>query len=187
MQKEILIAGFGGQGVLFAGQVLAYAGMDTGHEVTWIPSYGPEMRGGTANCTVVIADEEIGSPLVQNPPAVIALNLPSFDKYEPLIAPGGVLVVNQSMVDRKASRDDITVLYIPGNEMAEACGNRRLLNMVMTGALLAAFPVMGLDDAKAALKAHLPAKHQKLIPNNYAAMDKGYEMAKEQLAVASIQ
>ena len=120
MQKEILIAGFGGQGVLFAGQVMAYAAMDTGHEVTWIPSYGPEMRGGTANCTVVIADEEIGSPLVQNPPAVIALNLPSFDKYEKLVQPGGVMVVNESMVDRKAQRDDITVIYVPGNEMAES-------------------------------------------------------------------
>ncbi len=181
MQKEILIAGFGGQGVLFAGQVLAYAAMDIGREVTWFPSYGPEMRGGTANCTVVIADEEIGSPLVKYPPAVIALNLPSFDKYEELVQPGGVLVVNQSMVDRKAARDDITVLYIPGNEIAEETGDRRLLNMVMTGALLAAFPVMSLDDAKAALKAHLPAKHQKLIPNNYAAMDKGYAMAKAQL------
>jgi len=181
MQKEILIAGFGGQGVLFAGQVLAYAGMDTGHEVTWIPSYGPEMRGGTANCTVVIADEEIGSPLVQNPPAVIALNLPSFDKYEKLVQPGGVLVANESMIDRKAQRDDIAVIYVPGNEMAEACGDRRLLNMVMTGALLAAFPVLNLEDAKAALKAHLPAKHQKLIPNNFDAMNKGFAYAKAQL------
>ena len=181
MQKEILIAGFGGQGVLFAGQVLAYAGMDTGHEVTWIPSYGPEMRGGTANCTVVIADEEIGSPLVQNPPAVIALNLPSFDKYENLVQPSGVLVVNESMVDRKAKRKDITVIYVPGNEMAEACGNRRLLNMVMTGALLAVFPVLNVEDVKAALKAHLPAKHQKLIPNNFDAMDKGFAHAKVQL------
>ncbi|MEW5940347.1 MAG: 2-oxoacid:acceptor oxidoreductase family protein [Chloroflexota bacterium] len=181
MQKEILIAGFGGQGVLFAGQVLAYAAMDTGKIVTWIPSYGPEMRGGTANCTVVIADEEIGSPLVMRPPAVIALNLPSFDKYEPLIQPGGVLVVNQSMVDRAAQRADITTLYIPGNEIAEETGDRRLLNMVMVGALLAAFPDLSLDDAKAALKAHLPEKHQKLIPNNFAAMEKGYKLAKEQL------
>lgn len=181
MQKEILIAGFGGQGVLFAGQVLAYAAMDTGHEVTWIPSYGPEMRGGTANCTIIIADEEIGSPLVKNPPAVIALNLPSFDKYEPLIQPGGVIVVNQSMVDRKAERDDITVIYVPGNELAETCGDRRLLNMVMTGALLAAFEVMSLDDAKAALKEHLPAKHQKLIPNNFDAMDRGFAHARVQL------
>ena len=181
MQKEILIAGFGGQGVLFAGQVLAYAAMDTGKEVTWIPSYGPEMRGGTANCTVVIADEEIGSPLVQNPPAVIALNLPSLDKYEKLVQPGGVLVVNESMIDRKVERKDITVIYVPGNEMAEACGNRRLLNMVMTGALLAAFPVLNLEDVKTALKAHLPAKHQKLIPNNFDAMDKGFAHAKAQL------
>jgi len=181
MQKEILIAGFGGQGVLFAGQVLAYAAMDTGKEVTWIPSYGPEMRGGTANCTVVISDEEIGSPLVKNPPAVIALNLPSFDKYEESLQPGGVIVVNESMVDRKAERDDITAVYVPGNEMAEACGNRRLLNMVMTGALLAAFPILSLDDVKAALKEHLPAKHHKLIPNNFNAMDKGFAHAREQL------
>jgi 2-oxoglutarate ferredoxin oxidoreductase subunit gamma len=181
MQKEILIAGFGGQGVLFAGQVLAYAGMDTGHEVTWIPSYGPEMRGGTANCTVVIADEEIGSPLVQYPPAVIALNLPSFDKYEKTVQVGGVLLINESMVDRKAKRTDISVIYVPGNEMAEACGDRRLLNMVMTGALMAAFPVLEVEDVKAALKAHLPAKHQNLIPNNFDAIDKGFAHAKAQL------
>jgi 2-oxoglutarate ferredoxin oxidoreductase subunit gamma len=146
-----------------------------------IPSYGPEMRGGTANCTVVIADEEIGSPLVKNPPAVIALNLPSFDKYETLVQPGGVLVVNQSMVDRTAQRTDITTLFVPGNEIAEEAGDRRLLNMVMVGALLAAFPDIKLDEAKAALKAHLPAKHQKLIPNNYAAMDKGFAHAKAQM------
>ncbi len=182
MQKEIIIAGFGGQGVLFAGQVLAYAAMDSGKEVTWIPSYGPEMRGGTANCTVVIADEEIGSPLVKNPPAAIALNLPSFDKYESLVQPGGVLVVNQSMVDRTAKRDDITTIFVPGNEIAEETGDRRLLNMVMVGALLAKFDELKLDDVKAALKAHLPARHQRLLPNNYAAMDKGYAVAKSQLS-----
>ena len=100
MQKEIIIAGFGGQGVLFGGQVITYAAMDAGKEVTWIPSYGPEMRGGTANCTIVIADDEIGSPLVKNPPLGIALNLPSFDKYEEELQTGGTLVVNKSMVDR---------------------------------------------------------------------------------------
>ncbi|TLN18581.1 2-oxoacid:ferredoxin oxidoreductase subunit gamma, partial [bacterium] len=94
MQYEFIISGFGGQGALFAGQILAYSAMDAGKEVTWIPSYGPEMRGGTANCTVVISDEEIGSPLVKNPSAVVAMNLPSLDKYEPMIVPGGVLVVN---------------------------------------------------------------------------------------------
>ncbi len=100
MQTEIILSGFGGQGIMFAGQILTYAAMDAGKEVTWIPSYGPEMRGGTANCTVVIADEEIGSPVVKNPDAVLAMNLPSLDKYEPMVKPGGVLVINASMVDR---------------------------------------------------------------------------------------
>ena len=100
MQTEIMIAGFGGQGVLFAGQLLAYAALDEGLEVTWIPSYGPEMRGGTANCTVIIANEEIGSPLVRNPQAVVAMNLPSLDKYEPVLKSDGVLIVNSSIVNR---------------------------------------------------------------------------------------
>src|SRR5512145_2144676 len=136
MQKEIIIAGFGGQGVLFAGQILAYAAMDMGKQVTWIPSYGPEMRGGTANCTVVIADQEIGSPLVQNPPLAIALNLPSFDKYEAAMQAGGTLVVNQSMVDRGAKRNDINVVFVPANEIAEEIGDKRLTNMVTVGALI---------------------------------------------------
>jgi 2-oxoglutarate ferredoxin oxidoreductase subunit gamma len=105
MQTEIVIAGFGGQGVLFAGQVLAYAAMDSGKEVTWIPSYGPEMRGGTANCTVIIADEEIGSPLVRHPLALIAMNLPSLDKYEVTVARNGTLIVNSSLIERSIQRE----------------------------------------------------------------------------------
>ena len=182
MQKEIIIAGFGGQGVLFAGQVMAYAAMDTDKEVTWFPSYGPEMRGGTANCTVVIADEEIGSPLVLNPPAVIALNLPSFDKYEELVQPGGVLIVNRSMVDRGSSRDDITTIFVPGNEMAEEIGDRRLLNMVMVGALLACFPELNIQDITTALNAHLPERHKKLLPKNETALQQGFRYAKDQLS-----
>lgn len=182
MQKEIIIAGFGGQGVLFAGQVIAYAAMDTGKEVTWFPSYGPEMRGGTANCTVVIADDEIGSPLVKNPPAVIALNLPSFDKYEPLVQPGGVLIVNASMVDRGTQRKDITAIFVPGNEMAEETGDRRLLNMVMVGALLTRLPELQIVDIEAALKVHLPERHRKLLPKNFEAIRKGYEYALKELA-----
>jgi 2-oxoglutarate ferredoxin oxidoreductase subunit gamma len=181
MQKEILIAGFGGQGVLFAGQVMAYAAMDAGKEVTWIPSYGPEMRGGTANCTVVIADDEIGSPLVKNPPAIIALNLPSFDKYEELVQPGGILIVNQSMVDRGASRADITTIFVPGNEMAEEIGDRRLLNMVMLGALLTRLPELSIKEIEAALNAHLPERHKKLLPQNRTALQRGYDYALEQL------
>ena len=183
MQKEIIIAGFGGQGVLFAGQVLAYAAMDLGREVTWIPSYGPEMRGGTANCTVVIGDEEIGSPLVENPPAAIVLNLPSYDKYEPLIKKGGVLVVNASMVDRGALRDDITTIFVNANEIAEEIGDRKLTNMVTVGALLAFLPEISLEALEAALKAHLPERHHRLLPSNYAALQRGFDVAREQCAV----
>jgi 2-oxoglutarate ferredoxin oxidoreductase subunit gamma len=182
MQKEIIIAGFGGQGVLFAGQVLAYAAMDLGKEVTWIPSYGPEMRGGTANCTVVIADEEIGSPLVQRPPFAIALNLPSFDKYEPLMQPGGVLVVNQSMVDRGPKRTDIHTVMVPANEIAEEIGNKKLTNMVTVGALVAAISdLVTLEAVEEALRGHLPSRHQHLLPQNFQALQRGYEAAREQL------
>ena len=179
MQKEIIIAGFGGQGVLFGGQVLAYAAMDSGKEVTWIPSYGPEMRGGTANCTVIIADDEIGSPLVKNPPLAIALNLPSFDKYEELLASGGTLVVNQSMVDREAKREDIDVIFVPCNEIAEKLGDKRLLNMVAVGALLTALPELTLKDIEKALEAHLPARHKDLLPKNYEALRRGFEAAQK--------
>ena len=175
MQKEIIISGFGGQGVLFAGQVLAYAAMDTGKDVTWIPSYGPEMRGGTANCTVVIADHEIGSPLVRNPQLAIALNLPSFDKYEELLAPGGTLIVNKSMVDRDAKRNDISIIFVPCNEIAEEIGDKKLLNMVAIGALLSALPELSIRDLEKALEGHLPARHKHLLPKNYEALKRGFE------------
>lgn len=177
MQHEIIISGFGGQGVLFAGQLLAYAALEEGRYVTWIPSYGPEMRGGTANCTVIIADEEIGSPLVKNPPLAVVLNLPSFDKYEDLLQPGGTLVVNRSMVDRGPKRGDITTLLVPCNEIAEEIGDKRLLNMVATGALLTALPELSLKDVEAALEAHLPQRHKHLLPKNYEALQRGYDIA----------
>jgi 2-oxoglutarate ferredoxin oxidoreductase subunit gamma len=180
MQKEIIIAGFGGQGVLFGGQVLTYAAMDAGKEVTWIPSYGPEMRGGTANCTIVIADDEIGSPLVKNPPLAIALNLPSFDKYENELLQGGTLVVNQSMVDRGPKRKDIKVIFVPCNEIAEEIGDRKLLNMVALGALLTALPELTLKDLEKTLEAHMPERHKNLLPKNIEALKRGYEAAKLQ-------
>jgi 2-oxoglutarate ferredoxin oxidoreductase subunit gamma len=173
MQTEIIIAGFGGQGVLFAGQLLSYAAMDSGKEVTWIPSYGPEMRGGTANCTVVIADDEIGSPLVRYPQAAIAMNLPSLDKYEPLVAPGGLLVVNTSMVNRQPERSGIHTVLLPGSEIAESLGDKRMTNMVLLGALLANLPVVTLDAVEKALQAHLPARHQRLLPLNFQALRQG--------------
>jgi len=177
MQKEIIIAGFGGQGVLFGGQVVAYAAMDVGKEVTWIPSYGPEMRGGTANCTVVIADDEIGSPLVENPPLAVALNLPSFDKYEETLATGGTLIVNQSMVDRGAKRGDIHVIFVPCNEIAEELGNKKLMNMVAIGALLTVLPEITIKDVEKVLEGHLPARHKHLLPKNYEALRRGFEAA----------
>jgi 2-oxoglutarate ferredoxin oxidoreductase subunit gamma len=179
MQTEIFLAGFGGQGVMFAGQMLAYAAMDAGREVTWIPSYGPEMRGGTANCTVVIADEEIGSPLVQNPPAVIVMNLPSLDKYEAAVKPGGVLIVNSSMVDREVKRTDIASLAIPCNEIAEQAGNKRMANVVAAGALLALLPVLTQEDIASAMKAHMPGRHKELLPKNIEALKRGAEYARE--------
>ncbi len=175
MQTEIIISGFGGQGVLFAGQLLAYAAMDEGHHVTWIPSYGPEMRGGTANCTVIISDQEIGSPLVKHPSAVIAMNLPSLDKYEESMVPGGLLVVNASIVNRAPVRADLRKVMVPGNEIAEAAGDRRMTNMVLLGALLANLPILPLEAVERALEAHLPARHHRLLPLNYQCLRKGAE------------
>ena len=184
MQTEIVIAGFGGQGVLFAGQVLAYAAMDNGKVVTWIPSYGPEMRGGTANCTVIVSDDEIGSPLVLNPKAAIVLNLPSLDKYEPLVATGGVLVVNASLINRGPERTDVASVFIPANEIAEELGEKRLTNMVALGALLECLPVLPIQTIEAALEAHLPERHKRLLKVNYQALAHGAEFARKELAAA---
>ncbi len=177
MQYEIIISGFGGQGALFAGQLLAYAAMDEGHHVTWIPSYGPEMRGGTAHCTVIISDDEIGSPLVRHPAAVIAMNLPSLDKYEPLVAPGGVLVVNSSLVTRHPARTDIRVVEVPANAMADELGSNRLANLVLTGALLAATRALPPEAVERALAAHLPERHRSLLEANYQALRRGAALA----------
>ncbi len=186
MQVEIVIAGFGGQGILFAGQILAYAAMDAGKNVTWFPSYGPEMRGGTANCIVVISDEEIGSPLVRHPRAAIVMNRPSLDKYEPLVQPGGVLVVNASMAGRAAERTDVDVVALPANEMAEALGDRRLANMVLVGALLARLPVLTLAQVEAALQQHMPGRHRHLVERNIQALREGAHAAQVALAHAGL-
>ena len=175
MQTEVIISGFGGQGTLYAGQVLAYAAMDEGKQVTWIPSYGPEMRGGTANCTVVVSDEEIGSPTVKHPKAVLELNLPSLDKYENMIAPGGCLVVNESMVNRKPERTDIRVVLLPANEIAREIGNERATNMVMLGALLANMDILPIEALEKALKNHTAQRLQKFVEMNIQALRRGAE------------
>src|SRR5512145_268306 len=178
MQTEVIFSGFGGQGVLFAGQILAYAGMDAGKSVTWMPSYGPEMRGGTANCQVIVADEEIGSPLTLNPKAVVAMNLPSMDKYEPMVAKNGVVIVNASLVNRAFERSDIQGVLIPANAIAETLGNPRLTNMVMLGALLQKLPVLSIESVEAALDQHLPERHRKMLPSNIEALRRGAAFAR---------
>ena len=175
MQSEVIISGFGGQGTLYAGQVYAYAAMDEGKHVTWIPSYGPEMRGGTANCTVVISDEEIGSPSALHPRAVIALNLPSLDKYEPLVAPGGFLIVNQSMVNREPTRTDIHWLTIPANDIARELGNERAANMVLLGALEGNMKALPDGALERALAAHTAERLKKFIGLNIEALQRGAE------------
>jgi 2-oxoglutarate ferredoxin oxidoreductase subunit gamma len=177
MQTEILISGFGGQGALFAGQLLAYAAMDEGRHVTWIPSYGPEMRGGTAHCVVIIADDEIGAPMVRHPAAVIALNMPSLDKYEPLVAAGGVLVVNSSLTTRAAHRPDIRIIPVPANAIAEELGSVKLANLVLAGALLAATQALPIEAVERALAAHLPARHMNLLEANRQALRRGAALA----------
>ena len=184
MQQEVIIAGFGGQGVLFAGQLLSYTALDEGKEVTWIPSYGPEMRGGTANCTVVISDEEIGSPFVNNPTAVIAMNLPSLEKFEDQVEQGGIIIVNASMVNRGVARDDIKVVSIPANEIAQELGSERAVNMVMLGALLGNLDLLSLNAVDAALENHLPERHKKFLPVNKEALRRGAEFKAEKMAHA---
>jgi 2-oxoglutarate ferredoxin oxidoreductase subunit gamma len=177
MQTEIVISGFGGQGALFAGQILAYAALDSGRHVTWIPSYGPEMRGGTAHCTVIISDEEIGSPVVRHPKAAIAMNLPSLAKYEDLLKPQGVLVVNSSLVDRTPTRADIDVVLLPANELAEELGDKRMANVVLLGGLLQRLPVLTIEEIRTSLEKNLPAHRRKLLEPNLKALARGSEEA----------
>ncbi len=181
MEYAVVFAGFGGQGVLFAGQLLAHAAADAGLHVTWIPSYGPEMRGGTANCTVVISDEPIGSPLVRNPDIVVAMNLPSTDKYEPLVKPGGLLIVNGSLVQRPIDREDIDVIVIPANDIAESLGSQRMANVVMLGALLTARPILSLEQMEEALRKHLPERHAHLLDANIQALHAGAAFVREKV------
>ena len=184
MQTEIIISGFGGQGVLFAGQLLAYCALDNGKHVTWFPSYGPEMRGGTAHCTVIISDDEIGSPVVKNPTALIVMNLPSLVKYESLIKPEGFLVVNKSLVNRSPTREDINFIEIAANEIAEEIGNTRLVNLVLVGSLLQRLPIFTLNAIGATLEKHIPERHRDLLQANIKALERGYQEAEGNRIVA---
>jgi 2-oxoglutarate ferredoxin oxidoreductase subunit gamma len=182
MQDEFLFAGFGGQGVMFAGQLLAYAGMDEGLEVTWIPSYGPEMRGGTAHCYVILSDRPIGSPIVKNPKVAVVFNNPSFERYEPLVAKDGLLVRNSSLVEKTSERTDMTELPIPATRIADEIGNLRLANVVILGAMLTVHPTLPLDALKAALEAHMPSHRMDMLPMNLEALERGASFATEEAA-----
>jgi len=175
MERSVIIAGFGGQGVILAGKILAQAGMDHGLEVTWLPSYGPEMRGGTANCTVILSDDTVGSPIVDEPSGLIAMNRPSLDKFEPAVAAGGTVVVNSSLIDRKAGRDDLTSHYVPVNDLAASLGNARTINMIALGAYLKATGAVPLATAQRAMADMLEASGKgKLIDVNCRALEEGY-------------
>lgn len=178
MQTEIVVSGFGGQGALFAGQLLAYAALDAGLHTTWFPSYGPEMRGGTAHCTTIVSDAPIGSPVVRNPSAAIVLNLPSLERYEPLVKPGGLLVLDSSIVDRSPQRGDLETLLVPGDEIAQAIGSNRVTNLVLLGALLARLPVLELDGVKETLARVIPERRRGLLALNLRALDRGAELAR---------
>lgn len=180
MQTEIVISGFGGQGALFAGKLLAYAAMDEGKHVTWLPSYGPEMRGGTAHCIVIISDDEIGAPLVRNPAIVVAMNHPSLVKYEPLVKAEGLLVLNQSLALHTPDRDDIDVVLVPATTIADQIGDLRLTNIVMLGAMLEMRPVVSVLTLEEVLKRQLPEHRQYLLSSNLFALQRG-----QQAAVAS--
>lgn len=179
MVHEVLMAGFGGQGVMSMGSLLAYAGMLEGKQVSWLPSYGPEMRGGTANCHVVISDEPVASPLVTEPTAAILLNRPSLDRFEKTVRPGGLLIYNSSLVDRVPERTDIRVVAIPANQVAEELGSARVANMVCLGAFRALTEAVSFSALMDSLRKALPVHRHDLIPVNEAALRRGEELARE--------
>jgi 2-oxoglutarate ferredoxin oxidoreductase subunit gamma len=179
MHEEVIVSGFGGQGALFAGQLLTYTGMDEGFHVTWIPSYGPEMRGGTANCTVILSDDDIGSPIIRQPTICIVMNPPSMDKYEPLIKAGGLLVANSTLVRDRSSRDDIETVYIPANELAAELGNVKMANVVLLGALLGMREILPVESVKRTMDEHIPERRKHIIEPNKRALDRGIAFARE--------
>ncbi len=177
LYQDVIMAGFGGQGVMLIGNLLAYAGMNAGLNVTYIPVYGPEMRGGTANCTVVVSDEDIGSPIIQRPKSLIVMNQPSLDKFQPRLEDGGVQVLNSSLVDVKQAEARVRTVAVPANEIADTLGNTRMANMVALGAYVRATGVVDLDIVKKSLTSVISAHYSHLIPKNADALQAGYDHA----------
>lgn len=173
MMEEMIIAGFGGQGVMSMGQLIAYAGMIEGKGVSWLPSYGPEQRGGTANCAVVVSEEPVGSPVVTRPTTAIVLNNPSFDKFEPLVRPGGLMIVNSSLVMKASERTDIKVVELPATDLANDLGNSRVANMILLGAFLEFSKIVSEAAILESLKKVLGEEKLHLIEVNKLALRKG--------------
>lgn len=175
MIQKVIFAGFGGQGVLFAGKTLAYAGMDNELQISWLPSYGPEMRGGTANCSVIISDDPIGSPVITAPDVLIAMNKPSLEKFEDSVVTGGLIVVDSFLIDKKVERDDVEVIYIPAKQLAEENGNANLGNMIMLGAALRREGMISLDAVCKSVEEHTPAARAALAEVNKKMITIGYQ------------
>ena len=178
MTKEFIFAGFGGQGMLLIGKIMAMACMLDGKHVSWLPSYGPEMRGGTANCSVIVSDEEVASPLVDMADCIVAMNLPSLDKFESHVKPGGTLVINSSIIERKSTRDDITVVYCDAMKIAEEVGNPKGANVAILGALLEKEPIVSVDMMTEAIRIELGERKAKFLEGNKKALIAGMEAAK---------
>lgn len=178
MRKEIIIAGFGGQGVMSIGKNIAEAGVEEGLEMTWVPSYGPEMRGGTSNCSVILSDSRIGTPLIETPTDIIVMNRPSLAKFEPDVVPGGGVFINSSVVTDKCSRDDVNAYYIPCDDIARELGNLKVSNMVMLGAYIGVNEFLKVETIENMIKTLFAGKKADLVPLNIEALHRGMACVK---------
>ena len=179
MKREIILSGFGGQGVMSIGKNLAEAGVVEGLEVSWVPSYGPEMRGGTANCTVILSDERIGAPLVEEATEIVVMNRPSLLKFEKVVRPGGTVFINSSIVPDKVTRDDVRAVYVPCDEIAAELGNPKVGNMVMLGAYIGATGALKVETIQQMIEEMFTGKKAKLVPLNLEALQRGIACAAE--------
>ncbi len=183
MEEKLIIAGFGGQGVMAMGQLLTYSGMIEDKNVSWLPSYGPEMRGGTANCNVTISTEPVGSPVVVEATTAVVMNLPSLDKFESSVVSGGNLLINSSLIERKAKRDDLNVYYIPANDIAMDLGSVRAANMVLLGAYIEITGAIKVESVYEAFGKVFGETKAHLLPMNQEALKRGADLIKEQMQV----
>lgn len=176
MTNNILIAGFGGQGILFAGKFLAYQGLTEGRELSWLPSYGPEMRGGTANCSVILSDRPVGSPIVSEPDILMVMNLPSLDKFENSVVPGGYIFIDSTLISRKVSRKDVQAVYVPATSMARDAGIPTLANMFLIGSMIRKTGIVDFSKVRRTMEMLVSAKHPEMLEANIKALTGGFEL-----------